>query len=146
MFTYLFLICCLICYHLYVEMQESALLHSLLLLWNFYFLQWFLTLEKWKERWLELVWHGFLGSLVPLVALISLDWSLLSSWAVVPSLAEMLMLTAALAPFRDSAVVRSVNSSLAFAARNETVFVSRVDSHGNSNAFMGRLITVMMAN
>lgn len=111
-------------------MQESALLHSFLLLCNFYFLQWLLTLEKWKEGWLELVWRGFLGSLAPLVALISLDWSWLSSWAVIPSLTKMLMLTTALTPFRDSTVI----CSLAYAAHSETVFMSRVDSHGNSNA------------
>lgn len=38
------------------------------------------------------------------------------------------------------------NFSSAYAVHNETVFMSRVDSHGNSDVFTERLITVMLVN
>lgn len=56
----------------------------------------------------------------------------------------MQMLTGALTPLCDSAVVRSV--SLAYATLNGAVFMSRVESHGYSNVFVGRVITVMLVN
>lgn len=57
------------------------------------------------------------------------------------------MLTTALTPFSDDACsCQMCNFSLAYAVNNETVFMSRVGSHGNSNVFAERLITVMLVN
>lgn len=135
---------CWMWFHFHVEIQGSALL-SFLLPSNFDFLQWLVTLEEWKGRWFEVLWHGFLGSLAPLVASLSLDWSWLSHWAVVPSLPKAMIPTSTLAAVHDGACQQH-DFSLVSSVRNETVFVSGVDSHGNSSLFAERLITVMVVN
>lgn len=127
-------------------MQESALLHSFLLLWNFHFLQWLLILGEvgGKEIWTGVTrFSGFPGTSCGLNFIRSVMTCLLSCCPISCQDADAHNCSDTRSWQRSC---QKCNFSLTYAAQNGTISMSRVDSHGNCNVFMGRLITVMLVN